>query len=866
MYFLSVKYRLLYLSLLLFLFFNNVQCQDLIINEFVASNVLGLEDEDGGYEDWIELLNTGTDPIDLDNFSISDDLGQPNKWTFPSIVIQPGEYLIIFASGKDRIQPNLHTNFSISSSGEELLLSNPNGIIISFIPPIELPTNISYGCYPNGQPDYNYFFDPTPEAPNQNNGFEQALDLPTVSHSSGFYEDSFYLKAYHNDPNAIIRYTLDGSIPNENSAIFPDSLLVEDISAEPDNISSVPTTSAVAPSWYRWYPPLQTTFKGTNIRLRAFTPNGISFKSLTKMFFVHPDMEERYQMPFASLTTPQNSLLGSQGIYTNFNARGIEWEREAHFKYFEPNGNVAFDSDIGIRVHGGNSRRYAIKSFRLYFRNRYGESQFEYSLLLDKDVNIHERLILRNSGSDWSRTYIRDAFVQDILTDFSTVEQQGFQPAITFVNGEYWGVMNFRGRYDNNYLRIKYNINQLDMLEATNSVAYGSNFHYNQLLNYMSNNDLDQTQHYEEVKNRMDVENFRDYHILQVFSMNTDQPGKNVRFWKSTELDNKWRWLWFDLDDSFIYGTHCHYTRNGLEFCTGIDSISSTNVNPPSSSPAWAPNGPAQTFPLRSLLSSTEFRHDFINRFGDLLNTAFQPDYLFSKIDSIENTFNGLMEEHYLRWHRPEPSFRDEHLGYLYEFSANRQYYMRQHIVDFFELTGKYDLTLEIGSGDGYIHLNTISIDTITPTIGDPIYPWTGVYFNDVPINLEAIPRPGYVFSHWEGYVNSNQDEIQVSADEDITLIAHFAPDSLANSNFQEEIDFTIYPNPATKLVHVKIEDDQFINGNWYLFNLSGQLIENSVINEKQFSLDINNLRRGAYIMKLVTKEGVTIHKKLIKK
>jgi hypothetical protein len=219
---------------------------------------------------------------------------------------------------------------------------------------------------------------------------------------------------------------------------------------------------------------------------------------------------------------------------------------------------------------------------------------------------------------------------------------------------------------------------------------------------------INDVENYKWVQTQMDVENFRDYHILQIFSMNTDQPGKNVRFWRPQTPDGNWRWMWWDMDDTFHFGSHNTHERNGLVFCTGLNTMSSTDVNQATPPPSWAPNGPTQTFPLRALLRSDAFRYDFINRFADLLNTAFQPDYLHSIIDRFHETISPYLHEHYRRWHRPEPQTYSEHLKRLCDFSKNRAQNVHQHIIDFFELEGSYTLNVDIASGKGHIRINTL--------------------------------------------------------------------------------------------------------------------------------------------------------------
>ncbi len=841
--------------------------QNLKINEFVASNFFGLSDEDEDFEDWIEILNTGTSPINLSGYGLSDNVNNLFKWQFPPVEIQAGEFLIVFASGKDRTQPNLHTNFSISSSGEDLLITNPSGVIIDFISAVEVPRDFSYGRYQDGAGSLFYFNSPTPGAPNSSENYSELIPTPNLSYESGFYVEPIEVQLTNTQNGVNYHYTLDGSEPTTTDPVFPTSLLIEDISENEDNISLIPTTPSTAPDWFKWFPPMGNVFKGTNLRVKGFSETGIAHKSVTRNFFVNEEIFSKFDIPVVAISVDPDDLFSpSSGIYANFHQRDRAWERKANIHYFEPDGTIGFKTDMGLRIHGGNSRRYALKSFRLYFRNAFGKNTIDYPILKDKDFNQHQRLILRNSGSDWSRTYFRDAFVQNILHGFSDVEFQGFQPTVSFVNGEFWGLLNFRGRYDDNYLQLKYGIEELDLLETTGSVVYGSNSEYTSLTNFLQSNDLNVPENYEEVKSRMDVENFCDYHILQIFSMNTDQPGKNVRFWKSNELDNKWRWMWFDLDDSFLYGPHCSYDRNGFVFNTGLNTISSTTINPASNNPVWAPNGPLQTAPLRNILGSDEFKTYFINRFGDLLNTAFEPAYLFHKIDSIYSIIEPYMEQHYRRWYRPEPEFHEEHLEYLYLFSENRQAYTREQLVDFFELSGDYELTVDVASGEGYIHLNTIAIDTITPTITSPVYPWKGIYFNDVPIKLKAIPREGYAFSHWDGLVFSTEDEIEVSAAEAIYLEAHFLPsDSINSVSDLNHINCTLYPNPTNGVFTLEIGDESLVNGTISITNLNGiQSIELPIM-QAATSIDLSSFPAGVYLVTITTQNKEAVRKKIVK-
>jgi hypothetical protein len=144
-----------------------------IINEFVASNNDGLEDEDGDTSDWIELYNAGDSPVDLVGWALTDMVYDRNKWTFPDITIDSGEYLVVFASGKDRKPTNgdnLHTNFRLNRLGEFLGLHNAYGEpqpLSVFDPEFPMQvTDFAYGRY-TGRPGFWYLQPPTPGAPNE---------------------------------------------------------------------------------------------------------------------------------------------------------------------------------------------------------------------------------------------------------------------------------------------------------------------------------------------------------------------------------------------------------------------------------------------------------------------------------------------------------------------------------------------------------------------------------------------------------------------------------------------------------------------------------------------------------------------------
>ena len=199
-----------------------------VINEVQASNSDTIFDEDGDANDWIELYNTGNSSVNLSGFGLSDNYNNSYKWEFPSVSISAGGYLLIWASGKDRANSTgeLHTNFSISRDGEEIILTDPEGTRWDEIPPIEIPRGISYGRFPDGGSQFFYFDNPTPGAANSDPGFDQNLSPPVFSHDGGQYSEPFEL-TLSSVEGAQIYYTRDGTEPSlENGILYTNPIAI----------------------------------------------------------------------------------------------------------------------------------------------------------------------------------------------------------------------------------------------------------------------------------------------------------------------------------------------------------------------------------------------------------------------------------------------------------------------------------------------------------------------------------------------------------------------------------------------------------------------------------------------------------------
>lgn len=195
-----------------------------VLSELVADSYHSLKDEDGDYPDWIELANTGGTALDLRGWALTDDRTDRFKWRFGNASLPGNGYLVVFASQKNKTnvtaKTKLHTNFKLSADGEYLALVAPDGEIVSEFDPFPAQrTDISWGRAPGAPELTGYFATPTPGARNSSSG-EGFASAVRFSADSRNFTDPFTLKLSSAAPGAVIRYTLNGTVPTNSSPAY----------------------------------------------------------------------------------------------------------------------------------------------------------------------------------------------------------------------------------------------------------------------------------------------------------------------------------------------------------------------------------------------------------------------------------------------------------------------------------------------------------------------------------------------------------------------------------------------------------------------------------------------------------------------
>ncbi|MCJ8289967.1 MAG: CotH kinase family protein [Crocinitomicaceae bacterium] len=690
-----------------------IGAQHLVLNELMSSNDTTFLDEDGDSPDWVEIYNPTTSTINLQNYSLSDQFSDMEKWSFPSVSVSPNSFLVIFLSGKNRsITGNeLHTNFKLISSGEYLILSNATGTLVDHLLPVQLNKDYSYGRLPDGSNNIGFLTEPSPFSTNSSANFIRFIDF---SRDQGFYSSSFDLDMSCSDS---IYYTLDGSLPSTQSTLFESPI---NIAANTVNkLSLIPTTPN------NFEPPQNNVSQGIVVRAQAFRNGTASGPVHNRTYFTR---EHDYSFEVLSIIIDSLNLFDQDsGIYVpgvhfdplnpdwtgNYYQRGIDWERACSVTLFDTEGHEAFTENMGVRISGNGSRRYTQKSLRFYMRDVYGKSSLNYPLFPDRKNREVKRFIARSSFTSlvwFGSSLFKDELIQALAyLKKMDLDLQMARPTIVFINGEYWGIHTIKERQDEHYLHSLYGIDKdsVDIIDGDLTVNTGSATDFIELLDFIELNDISIPDNYAYVEERVDIDNFIDYYILETYFGNMDWPGNNMRLWRPQADSGKWRFLLYDLDATV-----------GLVFQDPIGRLDTIHND--------------QSFLFKSLLLNQTFRNDFICRYQHHLTTTFHPDLMKAFIYYFKQKYAPELPRHVSRWSYPNSMYQwNQSCAYLENFFENRPSHIRTSLKNYFTFDDFESLSCPMGGTSGisiypnpaddqsYLQLNNIELIGGTVSIYD---------------------------------------------------------------------------------------------------------------------------------------------------
>ncbi len=746
-----------------------------IINEILCSNTSGiLDSETGQFLDWIEIHNMNPDEIDFSGYLLSDDPDNPARWSVPyGTKIEAHGYLLIYA---DKTDQGLHTNFGLSKDGEILSLYNPNGILVDYIEFNEQKPDVSFGRSQINMLEWLYFGKPTPGKDNDLAGVPHPVKAspPQLSFSGGFYSGSVEIYLLSNPiENVKVRYTLDGSQPDDSSPILPALLTLEQTSC---------------------------------LRVRAFSVSTLPSDILTETYFIG----EQTDLPVFSITMDPLYLWDEEiGIYvdgSNFNGQREsrnscqkDWERPINIEFFDNSGKAIFNTQAGVQVKGRMNCEFPKKPLGVYFRSKYGNETVNYQFFPEKNVTDFSSFILRPGGADgmgdcYNGTMFRDGLLSTLLINQMDIDYEGYRPAVLFINGKYWGIHNIRERNKEDYLATNYDVDpdNLDIIEnpANGGIIAGDDLHYREMLAYSRLPEMAEPQGLEGIKKRMDLQEFLNYQIAEIFVNNKDWANNNVICWRPKTDDGKWRWIFYDVEGGFgLYDT-LDYEYDLFDFKEDI-FLKHASL-------------------FQGLLKNPVISADFIQGFAAHLNSTFHPDRIIQIIDSLASDIEEEMTRDVIRWsgyttnggsNCSPISSTDQweyHVDIMRNFARNRPDIIRDQLVYHFSLDGMVEVKLQAEGGS--ICINGVN------------YARNGKYFKNIPLTVKAIPNPGFQFIGWENNPSA-PDERMVDLVSDTTLVALFAHsgESLLPHVFSDQTILDDSGSPYTARGDLIIEKDALL-------------------------------------------------------
>ena len=709
--------------------------QGLVINEVCSKNETLYADGFGEYYDWIELYNGTDKALPLAGVMLSDEAGEPSKFTFPSYAtIEPRGFVTVYAAGKDNVFSDgneFYAPFRLASAADSLYLFAADGTLVDGMDIPALAEDTSYGRKVDGSPILAYLT----ATPGWQNGGMTKLSLAnvTLSHQSGFYTENFTLTA-EIPAGYKLYYTTDSTIPTKSSTLFKGGLKIKDISSSPDVISQIVVTAQEAGMWY----PDEPVDKATVFRYRLCDENGNLSDCGTATYFVDFEEKDGYSgLPVVSLVTAPDNLFDSQdGIFVNGNwdDRGDASERPVSLTYYDKNGNFVFSQDCGMRVRGSSTRAYQQKSLSIYARDEYGADEFVCPLF--DGVEYLKSFVLRYDGS----LKFHEGYLSALVADRAIATAKSI-PCVVFLDGEYYGMYTILEKFTEQYVEEHYGIDR-DNVAIVKKGALEEGIAsdltaYNTFINYVTGNDMSKAANYQKACSYMDMQSFIDYVCFQIYCGNEDWSLKqNFAAFRAREVDptnpyadGKWRFMLYDLD-------FCIGIWNRYDYTFSYDTDTFTAQMP------FAGNGPLSNPLFASLLKNPIFQKQFVTTFFDMANTNFAPENAIPLLYETANVYAEGIENYYRRF-GDGVATKADYLACIDNFAVyfeRRFEYIVGYMEEHLELSGQR-ATLTVDCNGGSVELNTIHLENET---------LEAVYTVDYQLTATAKAPQGYTFVGWE--------------------------------------------------------------------------------------------------------------------
>lgn len=768
----------------------------LIINELMQSNIDCIMDDLNEFPDsWVELYNPGPGVERLDEYLIGTSDKLKKAYQLPALNVEPGEFIIIYC---DKGNQGLHTGFRLESSKGGSVFLFRDGEIVDKVENLnkQPAPNIAYGReYDNGD-KWGYQAVPSPGMPNCNTICDEILPEPIFSVGGHVFGDSFNLLLHMPEEvpeGAIIRYTLDCSEPTELSDIY----------TKPINIANT-----------------------TIVRAKLFCEGYLSPRSTTHSYINHP---RNLTLPLVSIVSNDRYFYDDkEGILVagNFTPDTpnyeYDWRRPINLEYFEDfEKESSLNQLCETRVKGGSTRSLKLKSMALYANKRFGTKRFDYEFFPDQTPGIKDfkSFELRNSGDDFNTTYMRDAIIQQSMGMNCDIDWQPSQPVIVYINGVYKGILNVRSRSNEDYVYSYYDgLEDIDLIENWHELKEGSLDNFNDFKAFYS----EEKHTFPEFQEYMDVEEFCNLMIMNIFFDNKDFPGNNIIMWRPTAEGGKWRWIAKDTDFGLGFN-HEPFDYPTLDWITtpGFDNNHFQ----------WA-NRESYSRLFRRLLDTEEFRDMFIDRCAIYLGDFLTAEEIIKRIESRHDELAYEFDFH--RKNLGDPNNLSENVDYSKEWISKRIPAFYLNMASYFNLNSP--VTLTVNQPDDIKCSFSINGTTLRNSI------FQGQYFPQRRLVIEANSESDAEICGW--IVEVTDKGVSHSYSYDSTILDFEMP-------FGENVEIRPVSSNGAGIDAIKgdIDNSQPCD----IFDLTGRLILNSkTLSLKDIPAGIYILRQGSVSKKII--------------
>jgi len=725
-----------------------------------------------------------------------------------------------------------HTNFKISSTGETVRLYDPSNTQIS-----SLNVNsgegfdVSIGRFPDGSGTITLFAEPTPIATNNLSSTANSYALaPIFSVNSSIINAPVSVTITDPNPtNAIVYYSLDGNDPDINSNVWDGNPIL--------------------------------VFQSSVLRAKAFI-DGYIPSNITSACYL---FNANHSTPIISVVSDPDNIFGPSGMFDN---PYLDLLKSASIQYFDStlNHNLLYSQRAGVVMDGGwGSRGQPQRPFRIKFDHSVvGEGPIIGNIIPDRpERNIFDDFYLRNGSNQFLVLPYKDAAQVKMMADPVNGYYAAWRPVSVYINGAYWGLYELREKFDKQKFVLAENANPNTVEILSSSAMYGfvlravegdvQNF-YSAYDNFLQIDPVD-TSFWTQTDTYFDLLNYNDYIIAELWMNNADWAFNynNLKLYRSNTTGFRWRYCLMDMEfgllPSPVGELSCTYDLLGQLMNWGSSDGGNPHLNI-----------------FLAGIQNDRFRHYFINRFADQMNSLYLPERLLAIENAMFNQTVSEMANEYQRWADPfnvsgwMNYFYENHLVFRDELAC-RPEQARNYIQSNFNLPQQVEVELDVFPANaGKIKISTISPDE---------YPWEGIYFDGVPIQIEAIAAPGYQFSHWadNDLISDvlNGIFLDTLSTSSVVFKAYFT--STAGFSELNANAFMIYPNPATDVINITTTVNLGELETLKIVDLLGK--EHAVsFNEAasfEWLMDVSQLNPGYYFVQYCAKDGRTYKAAFVK-